>query len=348
MTIKLNEGIYRPVMTVPSTQMPRNFSLCFTRHNNIVVGTSSNCAQTVIATCGWVWNISQCNISSEPDRVKLENDTIYSPSDDGAISVTDALWLCGDSLWAQLPPHWSGTCALVYLTPTLQLYDKLSYTIHHYPQFRAKREATGMTSEGTKFLGGIVPWWGTVNNAHNIDKLHVQLENLTGIISDGFAALTPWVAATRATLIQHRIALDLLLAAQGGLCHVIGEKCCTYIPDITGNMSMTVNHLNDLLAKMKKDDVTLGTGWNWWDWFSWEGWKGKILALVTPIAAILVLLCVCTTFVIPCIRSSVTKLVAVQIQAALTPYDPLPHEDTYTPGGVDSSTDLDSEAEDSM
>ena len=211
------------------------------------------------------------------DPLTLNGTQVYGPSDDGG-------------LWQALPPHWSGICTLVYLTPTIQVYNELKYSTHHYPHYRPKRDV-GLTSEGTKFLGGSLPWWGTINNAYNIDKLHVQLENLTSVVSDGFAALTPWVAAVRATLIQHRMALDILLASQGGLCHVIGDQCCTYIPDIAGNISSTVNHLNDLLAEMKKDDVDLAEGWSFWDWLSWGDWRGKILSLVMPLIVILVLLC---------------------------------------------------------
>lgn len=354
-SFKFMEGAYKPVMTVPPSETPTQHALCFRRHNNrtdnIVVGTTEGCNHTVEATCGVLWNISRCNQTGKADLVKLGNLTIYGPSDDGARTVTDSLWLCGDSLWQILPPHWSGTCALVYLTPTLQLYNSLQYSTHHYPHYRLKREieAVGMTSKDTKLLSGVVPWWGTVNNAHNIDKLHVQLENLTSIVSDGFAALTPWVAAVRATLIQHRMALDILLASQGGLCHVIGEECCTYIPDIASNLSNTVDHLNSLLADMKKDDVDLSGGWSFWDWLSWGDWRGKLLSLATPLIVVLVLLCVFTTCIVPCIKSCITRLVAVQIQAVLTNYDPLPHDESYASGDADSTTDNeDSEAEDSI
>uniref|UniRef100_A0AAQ5YG51 Uncharacterized protein n=1 Tax=Amphiprion ocellaris TaxID=80972 RepID=A0AAQ5YG51_AMPOC len=269
------------------------------------------------------------------DPLTLNGTQVYGPSDDGG-------------LWQALPPHWSGICTLVYLTPTIQVYNELKYSTHHYPHYRPKRDV-GLTSEGTKFLGGSLPWWGTINNAYNIDKLHVQLENLTSVVSDGFAALTPWVAAVRATLIQHRMALDILLASQGGLCHVIGDQCCTYIPDIAGNISNTVNHLNDLLAEMKKDDVDLAGGWSFWDWLSWGDWRGKILSLAMPSIVILVLLCIFTTCVIPCIKSCITRLVAVQMHILFSQYQHLPQDDTNNaPGGADSSTDSGSEAEDSV
>lgn len=36
--------------------------------------------------------------------------------------------------------------------------------------------------------------------------------------------------ALRLTAVQNRMALDMLLAKEGGVCHMVGEHCCTYIP----------------------------------------------------------------------------------------------------------------------
>lgn len=359
---KYMDGQYRPVMTIPPEQMPKRSEICFKRQNertdNVLVGTTANCNIIVEATCGSIWNLTKCNVTEKPDVCSLGGIEIHCPSDDGALMVTDGLWMCGDQLYATLPPHWQGTCSIVYLSPTVSLYSNLTYTTHHYPHYRQKREEEVdsdkehlLTSEGTKFVAGLFPWWGTVNNAHNVDKLHVQLENLTRIVSDAFAALTPWSAAVRATLIQHRMALDLLLASQGGLCHVIGDKCCTYIPDISGNMSVTVDHLNTLLANMKKDDVkATSSGWDWWSWLSWD-WKGKLLTLATPVIAIIIMLCICTTCVVPLIKKCITNLIAINIQAALLQYEPLPlHDDALdTQDGAESTPEpSDSEAEDSV
>lgn len=38
-------------------------------------------------------------------------------------------------------------------------------------------------------------------------------------------------------------------ASQGGVCHIIGTNCCTYIPDVSDDMTHVVSHLNDLLHR---------------------------------------------------------------------------------------------------
>ena len=37
----------------------------------------------------------------------------------------------------------------------------------------------------------------------------------------------------RTVALQNRMALDLLLAAQGGACKVIGAECCSFVSDAT-------------------------------------------------------------------------------------------------------------------
>ncbi|XP_033997438.1 uncharacterized protein LOC117491523 [Trematomus bernacchii] len=55
---------------------------------------------------------------------------------------------------------------------------------------------------------------------------------------------------------------------QGGLCHVIGDSCCTYVPDTSKNITDTVLHLNNLLANMKDEDISTASGWDWWSWLT--------------------------------------------------------------------------------
>ena len=40
----------------------------------------------------------------------------------------------------------------------------------------------------------------------------------------------------RSAVIQNRMALDILTAAQGGTCAIIKVECCVCIPDLSGNV----------------------------------------------------------------------------------------------------------------
>ena len=41
----------------------------------------------------------------------------------------------------------------------------------------------------------------------------------------------------RKAVIQNRMALDILTAAQGGTCAIIKAECCVWIPDLSGKVS---------------------------------------------------------------------------------------------------------------
>ena len=59
------------------------------------------------------------------------------------------------------------------------------------------------------------------------------------------SALNAEQAQIRKVVLQNRLALDILTAAQGRTCAIIHTHCCTYIPD----MSTNVTHFTKLMNK---------------------------------------------------------------------------------------------------
>lgn len=49
--------------------------------------------------------------------------------------------------------------------------------------------------------------------------------------SIAFSAMQNEIDDIKRMALQNRMALDLILASQGGVCEVIGTECCTYISD---------------------------------------------------------------------------------------------------------------------
>uniref|UniRef100_A0A3P9IAG5 Uncharacterized protein n=1 Tax=Oryzias latipes TaxID=8090 RepID=A0A3P9IAG5_ORYLA len=47
------------------------------------------------------------------------------------------------------------------------------------------------------------------------------------------AALLAEMSAMRTMVLQNRLVLDLLTALSGGVCKMVGDTCCTFIPDDT-------------------------------------------------------------------------------------------------------------------
>ena len=90
----------------------------------------------------------------------------------------------------------------------------------------------------------------------------------------------------RKAVILNRMALDVLTAAQGGTCAIIKAKCCVYIPDLSGNISATLDDMKDQVKAMSDDNLPFGTSVLLWLKGDW--WK-TILTIV--IVVLLILLC---------------------------------------------------------
>ena len=75
------------------------------------------------------------------------------------------------------------------------------------------------------------PFYGIGKAAREIINLAASLEKLANETAEGFTKVNAEMVAIRTVAMQNRVALDVLLAAHGGTCAVIGTECCTYIPD---------------------------------------------------------------------------------------------------------------------
>ena len=73
----------------------------------------------------------------------------------------------------------------------------------------------------------------------------------------------------RKAVIQNRMALDMLTAAQGGTCAIIKVECCVYIPDLSGNVSAALDDVKNQLKEMSNENIpfwTLVLSWGKGDW----------------------------------------------------------------------------------
>ena len=64
---------------------------------------------------------------------------------------------------------------------------------------------------------------------------------------------------TRKAVIQSRMALDILTAAQGGPCAIIKAECCVYIPDLSDNISATLDDMEGQVKAMSDDNLPFWT-----------------------------------------------------------------------------------------
>lgn len=68
--------------------------------------------------------------------------------------------------------------------------------------------------------------------------------------SDTLAGISLELAQAHRVALQNRMADDFLLAAQGGVCVLVGDECCTYI---SNSSDLVTGHLNKIKELQKVD-----------------------------------------------------------------------------------------------
>ena len=62
-------------------------------------------------------------------------------------------------------------------------------------------------------------------------------------------------------VLQNRLALDILIATQGGICAIIHSQCCTYIKDMITNVTHFTKHMNVLIQAMDMPEASTASLW---------------------------------------------------------------------------------------
>ena len=63
----------------------------------------------------------------------------------------------------------------------------------------------------------------------------------------------------RKAVMQNRMALDILTAAQGGTCAIIKVECCVYIPDLSRNVSAALEDMQNQVKAMSNENIPFWT-----------------------------------------------------------------------------------------
>lgn len=99
----------------------------------------------------------------------------------------------------------------------------------------------------------MVEQWEQLKKIHycNATFANTTTQAISGIINE--------LTALRLTALQSHMALDLLLAKEGGVCHLVGSTCCIYIPpndDAQRNISLELHHITHQLCKDEQGNNT--------------------------------------------------------------------------------------------
>ena len=79
-------------------------------------------------------------------------------------------------------------------------------------------------------------------------------------------------------VLQNRLALDILTAAQGETCAIIHTKCYTYIPDMSTNVTHFTKHMNKMIEAVDTPEASVASLWEMLTSSPW--WKTILITII--------------------------------------------------------------------
>ncbi|XP_056217422.1 uncharacterized protein LOC130159631 [Falco biarmicus] len=160
-----------------------------------------------------------------------------------------------------------------------------------------------------------------------------QVEKLANVTKKGFKELNIQLQATSRMTLQNRMALDMLLLKEHGVCGCLKDKldhCCIHIPNVTQD----VEHDLDLLGKIEKETETIQKdmsedwlgkifnklGWNLSSWIQ-SIIRTLFLLLVVFLMSMLIYACLKKQFTN---RIAVSRMIMREVPTISPRHDPLP------------------------
>ena len=137
-----------------------------------------------------------------------------------------------------------------------------------------------------------------------VDALTNFTQQVLQDFQKAISALNAEQAQIKKVVLQNRLALDILTAAQGGTCAIIHTQCCTYIPDINTNVTHFTKHMNKMIEAMDTPEASFAS---LWETLTSSPWCTTILITIILIDLFLLFA--------PCICNCITGFVSSRMKA---------------------------------
>lgn len=206
------------------------------------------------------------------------NHTIKDKSTEGALNCKttsvrapgNLVWVMGHGYWTTHMPVDGAATQITLGVPTLCPFWKPTKLTATEIQKRGKRDISqeirdiGLEegedwhepSSGVKFgwvLESLFAPISSYRNREMLYKLLGQTERLAAVTTKGFRDLNLQLQTTSRMTIQNRMALDMILLKEHGVCgylHGRDKHCCIHIPNVTQEVEQDISQLEQIEGKI--------------------------------------------------------------------------------------------------
>ena len=123
-----------------------------------------------------------------------------------------------------------------------------------------------------------VPFLGTTDVIIWVETLTNFTQQALQDSQKAISALNTDKIQIRKIVLQNRLALDILTAAQGGTCAIIHTQCCIYMPDKSTNVIHFTKHMNKMIQAMDTPKASVTSLWKMLTSSPW--WRTILIAII--------------------------------------------------------------------
>ncbi|XP_074022481.1 endogenous retrovirus group V member 1 Env polyprotein-like [Numenius arquata] len=218
--------------------------------------------------------------------------------------IPDGLWwLCGDGRARKsLPNYWDGVCTLGYVVSQNKVYN------HSHPPpgiMRTHwRKVRGIPNnplvERPSAFHSSVRWLFPQLGVSELEKAIVNIsatmEKIENLTVDAIQGLQTEVSSLGKVVLQNRMALDVIMAKEGGVCLIINQSCCPYINQ-EKRVEMDFAQIwqqSRVQHQVSQDDTSLGFSDLWKKMTSWLpdfAWLKQLFVLLITMIVLGIMIC---------------------------------------------------------
>uniref|UniRef100_A0A8C2T1C6 Envelope glycoprotein n=1 Tax=Coturnix japonica TaxID=93934 RepID=A0A8C2T1C6_COTJA len=286
-------------------------SLAHTRlENNIYI----HCVENRDSTGTYLgnWTLRCDNLAAVKNRNQL------------ILSLPGAYWLCREHAYRILPKKWRGRYTLGLVVPNMEIIPReINGTLWHRSFYgRTKRTILNPLIERLTGFHAFVRWFIPGLGVSELEKaiLNVsgEVEKLANATAYGLLTIQGELTNLSKVVLQNRMARDMLLALQGGVCTVLNASRCMYV-DQTGELLTDVGKIWEVsktMQEIQKDDTRWGFS-ETWHWLT--SWLPNLSAIAKKIILIIIVVIVLIVIVYVLIQCCMRMGSALTVKAPPPP-----------------------------